>query len=184
MENQWLLKPYTVPTIIALIWVMILGVVYLCYHNINQQFCEERLRTLDAISSKVTVSTYTRFEVQWTTLNYAVRILQAIDTENENDLFEQIDTIEASLGLSDDDGMLYLFDERGYYYGENGKVGLWADLKILQDKQRYNLSVTNLPKQETHLGDYMVFFLSAGGAEAYGRDNGYAYRDGKRYCHF
>ncbi len=155
---KWLLKPYTVPTIIALIWVMILGVVYLCYHNINQQFCEERLRTLDAISSKVTVSTYTRFEVQWTTLNYAVRILQAIDTENENDLFEQIDTIEASLGLSDDDGMLYLFDERGYYYGENGKVGLWADLKILQDKQRYNLSVTNLPKQETHLGDYMVFF--------------------------
>lgn len=156
--GKWLLKSSSIPIVIVLILAMIIGVVYICFQRINKQFCEERLRTLEAISSKITISTYTRFDVQWTSLNYSVKILQAMETGSANNLFDELHTIEESLGLSNGDGMLYLFDENGYYYGNKGKIGLWDDLKILQAKQEYSLLATNLPKQATQPGNFILFF--------------------------
>lgn len=144
--------------VVLLILTMIVGVVYVSYQRINRQYCEERLRALEAVSSKITLSTYTRFDIQWTSLNYSVNILKALEAESENSLFDELHTIEQSLGFSEGDGMLYLFDEKGYYYGKEGKIGLWGEQKVLQSEEEYSLCVTNLPKQEMHLGDFMLFF--------------------------
>ncbi len=154
-KKKRILKRYASPVLIAFIFIVVLGIIYICYQKINIQFCEERLRTLDAVSSKITISTHTRFDVQWTSLDYAVKILQVLETESEGDLFEELRTIEASLGFHGNDGMLYLFDDKGYYYGEQGKIGLWGDQDVLQQTLEHSLYV---PTQEMHLGDFMMFF--------------------------
>ena len=157
-KKKRILKWYASPVLITLIFIVVFGIVYICYQKINIQFCEERLRTLDAVSSKITISTHTRFEAQWTSLDYSAKILQALETGSEGDLFVELRTIEDSLGFSEHDGMLYLFDDKGYYYGEQGKIGLWGDQEMLLQEQEHSLYVTNLPKQATHLGDFMMFF--------------------------
>lgn len=157
-QESWLLKPYTMQITVVSILIIILIIVSVCYHRINKQFCEERLRTLDAVSSKITLSIYTRFDVQWTSLNYSIKIMQTLEDTSNNHIFRELHSIEESLGFSEGDGMLYIFDEKGYYYGSNGKVGLWNDQDILKSKQKYSVCITNLPKQATHLGDFMMFF--------------------------
>lgn len=127
--------------------------------ELANNFARNVWRTLEAVSSKVTISTYTRFDAQWTSLCYSVKILQSMEEKSEINLFDELHTIEESLGFSEKDGMIYLFDDKGYYYGEKGKIGLWNDQKILQADEDYSLTVTSLPKYETHLGDFMVFFI-------------------------
>lgn len=112
-KENWLLNPYTTSVIIGFILIIIVGVVFICYRRISKQFCEERLRTLEAVSSKVTISTYTRFDAQWTSLCYSVKILQSMEEKSEINLFDELHTIEESLGFSEKDGMIYLFDDKG-----------------------------------------------------------------------
>ena len=157
-KRQWLLKPYTMPIIVLVILILILTIVLVCYKKINKQFCEERLRSLEAVSSKITLSIYTRFDVQWTSLSYSIKILQTLEDTSENSIFYELESIEDSLGFTEGDGMLYLFDDKGYYYGSKGKIGLWNEQVILQKEQASSVYVTNLPKQATHLGDFMMFF--------------------------
>lgn len=157
-RRMWLFRPYATPFVVTVILLIIISVVCVCYQRISRQFCEERLRTLEAVSSKITVSTHTGFDAQWKTLGYSVRMLQALESDTEGELLDELQTIEDSLGLTDGDGMIYLFDEKGYYYGAEGKIGLWENQKILTAMAEWQLSVTNLPVEGTHSGDFMVFF--------------------------
>lgn len=157
-RDRWLKKPYSTAFIIALILIVIASIVFICYQKINRQFCEERLRSLEAVSSKISQNAYTRFDMQWKNLERTVRVLQSRNLQNEKELINELATLENAFGFDEKSGMLFLFDESGYYYGTEGKIGLWGDQKILQTKQNYLLAVTNLPKEEDHLDDFIVFF--------------------------
>ena len=53
-----------------------------------------------------------------------------MESESENDLFDELQTIEKSLGFSENDGMIYLLDNKGYYYSRKGAIGLWDGITV------------------------------------------------------
>lgn len=140
----------------AFLLLVVAGILLFSYNSITQQFCAERLSTLDVISSKLTQNTFARFQTQWDIATVCKNRIFYASKKEDKKLAELLD--DTANMVSYPDGRLFLFDDLGTYYSEHGATGRWDDQQSLQ-KEKSSFVTVNSLASETRTDSYMTFYL-------------------------
>ncbi|MBE5934732.1 MAG: response regulator [Lachnospiraceae bacterium] len=140
----------------GIVAIIIALVIVFSYWQIDNQFCKERLNTISVVSEKITHNIYNKFQYVKSNLMFAISYLDVMEEAKHEHINSRILDTEDALGYTKNDGIVFLFDDKGFYYGNQGKLGKWADQDFLQLNSKGSITINNLPTYGEE--DYLLFF--------------------------
>ena len=133
--------------IIIVLIFMVLIVTIVFYKYLDYLLFEERRTHLAEITEKITQVVDTVTESSWERVEICGSLLQLKDMQNEDEVLENLNTIENF--LSSDDTTVLGLGENQEYYTSSGRSGIWEGLTGMADLEKeQQIIITKLPDEE------------------------------------